>query len=242
VGSSAPTGWPNSGQASLRHSHSWSGPPSASLAGCPHVGHRGGELTRLVVPLAPAARFGDALLVSELDVDAGSDRLAALRASARGWHGVQLAVIGFIGLCGVLQGGRPDNPMWLQVFAGVLALAALALACVATVLVALVAWPLYGGRGPADDAAALERDGRRLKRGLVLTFAALAVLALGTASGWWPQDDGGGNLVAVEAANGERWCGTLSDAGPGSVGVSVGGGPVVVSLDDVVAVGPVDSC
>jgi hypothetical protein len=184
--------------------------------------------------------------VSELDVDAGSDRLAALRASARGWHGVQLAVIGFIGLCGVLQGGRPDNPMWLQVFAGVLALVALALACVATVLVALVAWPLYGGREPAEDgAAALERDGRRLKRGLVLTFAALAILALGTATGWWPQDEGGGGggeLVAVEAANGERWCGTLSDASPGSVGVSVDGDPIVVSLEDVVAVGPVDSC
>jgi hypothetical protein len=183
--------------------------------------------------------------VSELDVDAGSDRLAALRASARGWHGVQLAVIGFIGLCGVLQGGRPDNPMWLQVFAGVLALAALALACVATFLVALVAWPLYGGREPTvtDEAVEVERDGRRLKSGLVLTFAALALLALGTATGWWPQDEAdGGELVAVQATNGERWCGTLTDASPGSISVAVDGNPVVVSLEDVVAVGPVDSC
>jgi hypothetical protein len=76
--------------------------------------------------------------VSEPEVDPRPSRLTALRSSARGWHGVQLAVIGFIGLCGVLQGGRPENPMWLQVYAGVLALAALALACVATVLVALV--------------------------------------------------------------------------------------------------------
>ena len=119
-----------------------------------------------------------------------SDRLTELRVSARGWHGVQLAVIGFIGLCGVLQGGRPDNPMWLQVFAGIAALAALAIACLATLLVALVAWPLYGGRQASDDAAELERDGRRLKQGLVLTFLALALLALGTASGWWPQDEG----------------------------------------------------
>ena len=96
--------------------------------------------------LAPAPCFSHALSVSDTESDAGPGRLAALRASARGWHSVQLAVIGFIGLCGVLQGGRPDNPMWLQVLAGVLALAALAIACVATVLVALVAWPLYGGR------------------------------------------------------------------------------------------------
>lgn len=160
---------------------------------------------------------------------------------------MQLAVIGFIGLCGVLQGGRPDNPMWLQVSAGVLALAALVLACVATFLVALVAWPLYGGREPTvtDEAAELERDGRRLKRGLVLTFTALALLALGTATGWWPQDapdGGGGELVAIEATTGERWCGVLTASSPGSVRVSVDGDAVVVSLQDVAALGPVDSC
>jgi hypothetical protein len=62
-------------------------------------------------------------------------------------------------------------------------LVALAIACLATFLVALVAWPLYGGRSATDDAAELERDGRRLKEGLVLTLVALAVLAMGTASG-----------------------------------------------------------
>ena len=183
--------------------------------------------------------------MSETESDAGPGRLAALRASARGWHSVQLAVIGFIGLCGVLQGGRPDNPMWLQVLAGVLALAALAIACVATVLVALVAWPLYGGRERkvTDEAVELERDGRRLKRGLALTFAALALLALGTASGWWPQDTGGGGeQVAVQATNGDAWCGALADAGPGRLSVSVDGSPVVVALQDVAAIGPVDSC
>ena len=168
-----------------------------------------------------------------------SDRLTELRVSARGWHGVQLAVIGFIGLCGVLQGGRPDNPMWLQVFAGILALAALAIACLATFLVALVAWPLYGGRQATDDAAELERDGRRLKQGLVLTFLALALLALGTASGWWPQDEGGGEEVAVQATSGERWCGALADASPGTVGLTVDGEPVVVSLQDVAVI---ESC
>jgi uncharacterized protein involved in cysteine biosynthesis len=80
--------------------------------------------------------------------------LEELRASARGWHGVQLAVIGFIGLCGVLKGGRPDNPMWLQVLSVVLIFVALALACAATYLVARVAGPLYGAReAPVDEAA-----------------------------------------------------------------------------------------
>jgi hypothetical protein len=133
--------------------------------------------------------------------------------------------------------------MWLQVVVGILALAALAL--VATFLVARVAWPLYGGRetSVADEAAELERDGRRLRKGLVLTFVALAVLALATATGWWPQDEGDdGALVAVQATNGERWCGTLDEAGPGRLGVSVDGDPVVVSLGDVAAVAPVDSC
>jgi hypothetical protein len=185
--------------------------------------------------------------VSDTDAQPASSPLAQLRTSARGWHGVQLATIGFIGLCGVLQGGRPDNPMWLQVLAGLLALAALALACVATFLVARVAWPLYGGRETvaADEAAELVRDGARLRKGLVLTFAAVAVLGLGTATGWWPQPDGtadGGGLVSVQATNGERWCGALRDAGPGRLSVSVNGSPVVLSLGDVAAVSPVDSC
>jgi hypothetical protein len=94
-------------------------------------------------------------------------------------------------------------------------LVALAIACLATFLVALVAWPLYGGRSATDDAAELERDGRRLKQGLVLTFVALAVLAMGTASGWWPQDEGNGD-IAVQATSGERRCGSLTDAGPGA--------------------------
>jgi hypothetical protein len=188
--------------------------------------------------LAWTAGLGDALYVSETDAEPASP-LAQLRSSARGWHGVQLAVIGFIGLCGVLQGGRPDNPMWIQVLAGVFALAALVVACIATFLVARVAWPLYGGREIEDPG----REGARLRRGLVLTFVAVALLALGTASGWWPQDEGdAGGLVSVQATSGERWCGRLGEAGPGRLSVSVDGSPVVVSLADVAVVAPADSC
>jgi hypothetical protein len=181
------------------------------------------------------------------EVDEKPGRLGELRNSARGWHGVQLAVIGFIGLCGVLQGGRPDNPMWLQVFAGLLAIAALVLACAATFLVARVAWPLYGAREPpvTNEAAAVERDGHRIRRGLALTFLSVALLALGTATGWWPQEEtggGGGGLVTVELTNGQRICGSLEKAASGNLSVSVNGNPLVVPLDNVAAVTPADSC
>jgi hypothetical protein len=193
--------------------------------------------------LAPAGAVRHRLRVAEPDRPPPESPLAELRASARGWQSLQLAVIGFIGLCGVLQGGRPDNPTWIQVWAGLLALAALVLALLAMFVVARVAWPLYGGREPAlPEAEAIALEGRRLRRGLVLTVAALATLALGTASGWWPQDEGGGDLVAVQAADGQSWCGALGEAAPGALRIEVEGAPVVVSLDDVAALGPVESC
>jgi hypothetical protein len=177
--------------------------------------------------------------MSVADAEGPSSRLAELRVSARGWHGIQLAVIGFIGFCGVLQSGRPDNPTWLQVWAGILVLVALVLACVATFLVGRVAWPLGGGGD-------LEHEAQRLRRGLILTFVAVAVLALGTASGWWPQPEGesggGGQDVAVQVSSGERACGSLAQSDPGTLRVSVNGKPVVVSLQDVTALQPVDGC
>jgi hypothetical protein len=181
--------------------------------------------------------------MSVADAEGPSSRLAELRVSARGWHGVQLAVIGFIGFCGVLQNGRPDNPTWLQVWAAILVLVALVLACIATFLVGRVAWPLFGG--PLSGDGDFEGEARRLRRGLLLTFVAVAVLALGTASGWWPQpggENGGGQLVAVQASNGERVCGSLATASAGTLRVTVQGRAIDVSLQDVAAVDPVDSC
>jgi hypothetical protein len=165
-----------------------------------------------------------------------------LRGSARGWHGVQLAVIGFIGFCGVVNDARPENPEWLQQLAGILAIAALVAACAGTFQVARVAWPLYGGRAHVS----IEQDGRRLRQGLALTFLALAMLATGTASSWWPQDGGGGDggapRVSVEGANGQTVCGELAEADTGTLRVIVDGGPVDVALQNVAAVRPVSGC
>jgi hypothetical protein len=173
-----------------------------------------------------------------LHVSDAATPLDQLRTSARGWHGVQLAVLGFIGLCGVLQRGRSDTPTWVQVLALVLVLVALAVACVATFLVARVAWPL-------SDAADIEDEEARLRSGLLLTAAAVAALALGTVSGWWPQSGQDGSArsqVAVTATDGQHVCGSLSDAGPGRIGITSGRTPVAVALGDVASVTPVDGC
>ncbi|MGH2897715.1 MAG: hypothetical protein ACRDMZ_03510, partial [Solirubrobacteraceae bacterium] len=78
-------------------------------------------------------------------IPAGQDRLAELRASAKGWHGIQLAALGFIGLCGVIQTGDSTDPRALQVLSGILVLVAFVLACAGIVLVGRAAWPLYRG-------------------------------------------------------------------------------------------------
>lgn len=73
------------------------------------------------------------------DVSVQLDPQVRLRASARGWSGIQIALMGFIGLCGVLQ--TPGGPYLVEVTGGLLALAALVAAVLGAVLVALVAWP-----------------------------------------------------------------------------------------------------
>ena len=61
---------------------------------------------------------------------------AALTASAREWHKLQVAALAFVGLCGVLTGDNGTRlPMWLQTAAGVLALLALAAAAIGLLLV-----------------------------------------------------------------------------------------------------------
>jgi hypothetical protein len=178
-----------------------------------------------------------------------SGRLAELRLSARGWHGVQLAVIGFVGLCGVIKRESPSVPTWLEILSGILVLAALLLACLATYLVGRVAWPLYDPRrrgADEDDPGEIARSSRRLTRGLVLTFVAVALVALASAASWWPSKEAGGGaagaaFVEVEA-QGSSFCGTLGDSPPGTVRVEGGDQPVQVAIDALSSIRPVDGC
>ena len=91
-----------------------------------------------------------------------------------------------VGLCGVLQPGRPENPDWLQTLAALLIFGALATALIAIAVVGRVAWP--PARPPAHPAG-------QLKTGILLTFLAVAMLALGTSSMWWPQSEKSGEQV-----------------------------------------------
>jgi hypothetical protein len=178
-----------------------------------------------------------------------ASRLVELRASAKGWHGVQLAVLGFIGLCGVLQGAAGQKgPHWLQVLAGLLVLLALALACIATALVATAAWPVHELEdGVAAGLSAdnlLHRTAGRLRLGIMITFLAVVVLAVGATSSWWPEDtasSGGASLVEVTTNQGAA-CGTLQDGDPGTVTISSGGQQVVVPAASVVRLRPVAAC
>jgi type IV secretory pathway VirB2 component (pilin) len=174
--------------------------------------------------------------------------LAELRTSARGWHGVQLAVLGFIGLCGALQGGGSDGrPGWVQDLSFVLVLVALVLACSATVLVASAAWPVYGGSGhPAESPSAeLRHTGHRLRTGIAVTFVAVACLAVATSAAWWPTGGpaavASAGLVEVRTGTGVA-CGVVRPADPGNLALDVDGQVLTVALSDLVSLRQVDHC
>ena len=183
-------------------------------------------------------------------VPEAQDRLTELRASAKGWHGIQLAALGFIGLCGVIETGDSTNPWALQVMSGVLVLVAFALACAGIYLVGRAAWPLYRGDPQAAQGgdAAVEAASRQLTRGLVLTFLSIAALALGTAASWWPKETGGAGgdaalQVRVQTADGATACGELRDAPqPGRLRIVAGSRTVDVVLASLASIAPTADC
>lgn len=184
---------------------------------------------------------------------AADDRLAELRFSARGWLRVQLASLGFIGLCGVIKSGESPAPEGLQALSGMLVLVAFAAACLGIYSVGKAAWPIYGP-GPvytSDDPGALQRASSQLKRGLVLTFVSIALTALATTTSWWPTDDGGGDggggdagaSVQIQATSGQSICGELAESTEaGTLRLVADGQPVTLQLGQVASVRPVGGC
>lgn len=176
-------------------------------------------------------------------------RLADLRASARGWQGVQLAVLGFIGLCGVLKQDNANLPQWLQILAGLFALSALALACTGTYLIGRAAFGLYRVRddapAPDDDPEDVEHTSHRLTTGLVLSFVAVALTALAATSAWWPDTSDGGDaqsgLVQLQTAQASV-CGALANSGAGEVRVVTAGHTIAVPIGALTAIVPVPRC
>jgi hypothetical protein len=189
----------------------------------------------------------------EIDDSGRSERgaLAELGRSARGWHGVQLAVLAFIGLCGVLTDSDPGDPRWLRVGAGVAALVALALACLAVFLVASVAWP-FPRAGPESGAPSDALDSvagrRRLRIGVALTYAAVITMALAASASWWPDERatvsgrGGGALVELTDHNGATACGELLAAPAGTVRIETASGTIEVATAALAGVVPAEAC
>ena len=112
-------------------------------------------------------------------------RLHKLRESAKGWHTLQLGVFGFVGLCGILKSGDSSAPRRVQILAGLLALLALGITCLAVYLVGRVAWPTLRDDLPDDREEAYVAE-RRLQAGMALTFVAVAMVALAALANWWP--------------------------------------------------------
>jgi hypothetical protein len=174
------------------------------------------------------------------------DRLAELRGSAQGWHGLQLAALGFIGLCGVLKPGESSNPEALQALSGVVILVAFFAGCLGIYYVAKAAWPIYGAApAPRADAgaAAVEVAAAQLRRGIALTFISIALTALATTASWWPDEaTGDGASVEVQAAGGQSVCGELTEGPQGALRILTDAQPVEVQLAQVASIRPVDGC
>ena len=187
----------------------------------------------------------------EADRVDGSSLVDVTRA-ARGWHGVQLAVLAFIGLCGVLSDGDEATPRGLQVTAGVLAIGALALSCLSIFLVASVAWPFPTGAANESSAVRARNPAtvaRRLRVGVALTYVAVAAMALAASSGWWPTASigvngggGAGAKVEITDSSGNTACGELLDAPAGRIRLETDGGTVEVATSGVAHISPVEAC
>ena len=166
------------------------------------------------------------------------DRLERLSASARGWHTIQMAVLGFIGICGVLRTTSGPAPRAVQWLAAALAVAALAVACTAVFTVGRVAYPagdaLDGDRAVAGGTA-------RLRAGIRLTIMALILAVIAALSGWWPSP-ASNPAVAVTGTTGQAWCGPLVSGPADAISVRTANGIITVPTQAIAQVSPVGRC
>jgi hypothetical protein len=149
-----------------------------------------------------------------------------------------MAVLGFIGICGVLRTASSSVPGWVQLLAGVLAVAALVLAGTGVYLVGRVAYPL-----DATDAgpAAVARAAGRLRSGIRVTVVALILIVIAALSGWRPtraEAGTGSAAVTVSDRGGRTWCGHLVAGSRGAVAVDTTGGVVELPVTSVASIAP----
>jgi hypothetical protein len=163
-----------------------------------------------------------------------------LRESAREWQKIQVGVLGFVGVCGLLPGAKDAaKPAWVQESSAVSALAGLVLALLSVLLIAGVAYPVTTRSITASAAS------RRLTAGIVVTFVAVGLTALAALSGWWPQGAGADRpqppqlVVRTDASSA---CGSLLQSGSGAVDLEIDGKRVRVPLDRLKSIEVTEGC
>jgi len=164
-----------------------------------------------------------------------------LQKSAREWQRVQVGVLGFVGLCGMLRGDSgEEQPLWLQKSGGLAAVAALVAAILAVTFVATIAQP-FGAR-----SISLQAPQRRLRIGIGTTFVALGLTVISALGMWWPHETnkltGGSGEYVVVVTNSGSSCGTLVGSAPGSLKLEVAGRLLTLPLSRVVAIQSVTTC
>ena len=176
-------------------------------------------------------------------IAAAADRLDKISSSARGWHTIQMAVLGFIGICGVLRTTSSPAPRAIQWLAAALAVAALAAACAAIFSVGRVAYPVDDPTDGTRAAPAAAEAAARLRSGIRLTIVALILAVIAALSGWWPSASTTATAaVAITSAGGQAWCGPLVSGPAGAVSVRTSDGVVTVAAQDIAQIHPVDQC
>ena len=173
---------------------------------------------------------------------APADRLEELSASARGWHTIQMAVLGFIGICGVLRATTSPAPHAVQWLAAAVAVAALAAASLAVFTVGRVAYPVGDAADGAGARPAAGQAAARLRAGIRLTVVALILAVIAALSGWWPAPASSTTAVAVTATSGQAWCGPLVTGPAAAISVRTGNGVITVPVQAIAQVRPVAQC
>lgn len=171
--------------------------------------------------------------------DSAADPLAGLAESARGWHGIQLGVLGFIGFCGVLKmGAEAPGPDWLQWTATASTVGAFVMALWSIVQVGKVAWPV-GDPTAAPDPAAMSGQ---LRSGIRTTIVSVALMAFAGLSAWWPSESAAS--VEVSDGNGVTACGVVTEGAPeGTMWLTTADGQTLpIRLAAVASLRPVTSC
>ena len=174
-------------------------------------------------------------------VAAPADRPGELSASARGWHTIQMAVLSFIGICGVLRTTGSPAPRAVQWVAAALAVAALAAASLAIFTVGRVAYPVVDAADGASVAPSAGQAAARLRAGIRLTIVAVILAVIAALSGWWPAS-ASTVAVAVTSTSGQAWCGPLANGPAGAVSVRTGTGVITVPAQAIAQVRPVTQC